>query len=501
MTAATSTSRAVSLQTLFADGVSDVPDVQVTDITTHSSRVAAGGLFIACQGFAGHGLEYLDAALQRRPAAVAWEPAPGIAEPALPAGVHALEVDDLAAQVGDLADRFFGRPSAALRVTGITGTNGKTTAAWLAAQALQQLGHAAGYMGTLGYGLGQQLHTTTLTTPGCIAVHRRLRELSDAGAGYVVMEVSSHGLDQGRLDGVRVDTAALTNLSRDHLDYHGTMERYAAAKARLFQFDTLQSAVINVGDAFGASLVEQCAAVDEVLTAALVGQAPAEIVPALLGEVVALDAGGLKLRLTNARGSAELRSAMWGRFNAENLLIAAGILLVHDIPLEQAAAALAAVAAPAGRMQRLPSRPDQPAVIVDFAHTPDGLRNALTALREHTEGRISVVFGCGGERDAGKRPLMGAVASELADTVYVTDDNPRGEDPAAIRAMVAAGARTAVVDVPERREAIQRAIGAAHSGDVVLIAGKGSEAEQHFAEHSVPFSDAREAAAVLEARA
>ncbi|MDP7041390.1 MAG: Mur ligase family protein, partial [Gammaproteobacteria bacterium] len=249
----------ISLRELFA-GIefragSEVPDISVTDISANSGLVEAGGLFLACRGFSRHGLEFLDEALDVGVGAVAWEPEEGFAEPQLPAGVAGLCVPQLGDRVGIIADRFFGTPSAELAVTGITGTNGKTTTAWLVTNALLGTGVQAGYMGTLGFGIGQNLESSALTTPGCIAVHRRLRKLADFGATAVAMEVSSHGLDQGRIDGVKLRTAAFTNLSRDHLDYHGSLEAYKAAKARLFEVAGLETAVINIGDPFGAELV------------------------------------------------------------------------------------------------------------------------------------------------------------------------------------------------------------------------------------------------------
>jgi UDP-N-acetylmuramoyl-L-alanyl-D-glutamate--2,6-diaminopimelate ligase len=486
-----------SLGDLFAP--LPVPDVAIKDITTDSRRIRSGSLFLACAGRRRHGLEFAAQAVANGAAAVAWEPAAGISPPQLPAHVAGFEVPGLSAAVGQIADRFFAEPSAALDVTGVTGTNGKTTTAWLISQAFDQLGCRAAYMGTMGYGLGTELQPSALTTPGVIAVHRRLREMADAGATAVVMEVSSHGLDQGRVDAVRIRTAAFTNLSRDHLDYHGTMEAYGAAKAKLFSMDSVTTAVINTGDAFGADLVNLCGRNTQVIDVALRATGDQAPGAALEARMVESSRAGLILQFTGKYGTAVLKSPLWGRFNAENLLVATGVLLAHGYGLEAATEALSACAAPPGRMQVLRGAPDKPLVIVDFAHTPDALRQALGVIREHSWGALTVVFGCGGERDQGKRGEMGQVARRLANRIIVTDDNPRtdvpGEIVAAILAGIGSGADVQVEH--DRARAIRMAIEAAGPDDVVLIAGKGSENYQIHADTSVPFSDAAVAAAVL----
>jgi UDP-N-acetylmuramoyl-L-alanyl-D-glutamate--2,6-diaminopimelate ligase len=250
----------------------DVPDLQVQDITASSDKVVPGALFLACRGGQHHGLEFVAEAVAAGAAVVAWEPEEGLAAPQLPQTVVGIPVENLGAQVGDIAARFFARPSAEMQLTGITGTNGKTTVAWLTSQALNRLGSSIAYMGTLGYGMVPELAPSALTTPGCILVHRRLRELLDQGASGAVLEVSSHGLDQGRVDGVQLDVAAFTNLSRDHLDYHGDLDAYKAAKARLFSVSSLESAVINVGDSFGAQLAGELDGDIRVITVALTGR-------------------------------------------------------------------------------------------------------------------------------------------------------------------------------------------------------------------------------------
>ncbi len=475
----------VTLNELFADRA--LPALAISDITTHSGLVERGGLFMACQGYGHHGLEFLPEALAAGPAAVAWEPSDAHAEPQLPADVVGIRVAGLGEQVGAIADRFFAAPSSELRVTGITGTNGKTTSAWLAAAALNLLGRRAAYMGTLGYGIGNRLQPSELTTPGVIAVHRRLRELADAGADAVVMEVSSHALDQGRVDGVRMRTAAFTNLSRDHLDYHADFASYGAAKAKLFGFTTLDTVVINTGDDFGRGLVADIAAGVDVLTVAMQTRAADA---RLRGEIVSRGTAGFVLRLHGEFGTADIHARIWGDFNAENLLIAAGVLLAHGYDLETAATALEQCAMPPGRMQLIHSEGLPPAVI-DFTHTPDALAKALESVRAHCRGEVWVVFGCGGDRDRGKRAEMGAAAGRLADRIVLTSDNPRHEDPDAIIAAVRAGIpdAAAVTIEPDRRAAILHALRTAGPDDAVLIAGKGSEDYQLIGDRRLAFSD------------
>jgi UDP-N-acetylmuramoyl-L-alanyl-D-glutamate--2,6-diaminopimelate ligase len=493
--------RHVNLRSLFAGSsdVAEVPDITVTDMTAHSGYVRAGSLFLACRGLAHHGLEFVDDAIAAEAAAIAWEPQEGLELPALPDAVAAFPVNDLGLHAGALADRFFGEPSAQIRVTGITGTNGKTTTAWLASEALNRLAGKSAYMGTLGYGVIPALKPSALTTPGCIAVHRRLHELLDDGVLNAAMEVSSHGLDQGRIDGVRINTAVFTNLSRDHLDYHGNLDAYKAAKAKLFTGAALKTAVINTGDAFGAELAE---GVDEgvrVITVALAEQLHNGKQADLCATYSQVAGGGLKIKFSGSYGAAEMTSALWGRFNAENLLVAVGILLAHEYSLEQAVTALEAGSVPPGRMQVVTGGADDPVVVIDFAHTPDALAQALQTLRGHCGGKVVCVFGCGGERDHGKRSEMGAIAERLADHTIVTSDNPRNENPQDIIDSIVAGitADGSYEVVADRADAITRAISNASAGDAVLVAGKGCENYQLIADRVEAFSDQDVAARAL----
>jgi UDP-N-acetylmuramoyl-L-alanyl-D-glutamate--2,6-diaminopimelate ligase len=490
------TDRDMDLHALFKGLGTEAPALDVVDITLDSRTAVRDGLFIACRGTRQHGLDFVGDALRAGVGAVAWEPTGALRPPELPAGVVNLAVPALRDRLGEVANRFFARPSEALQVTGITGTNGKTTTAWLVTQAIGHLGGSAGYLGTLGQGLAGKLRPAALTTPDCISFHRQLRELADAGAGYAVAEVSSHALDQDRVAGVCFATVAFTNLTRDHLDYHPDLAAYGAAKARLFALGA-GTAVINLDDAFGRVLAGRLPA-----RTRLIGVTRREAAGATLhGTLAGTTPEGLVLELRSGAQTARLASSLWGSFNAENLLVAAGILIANGQSLEASAAALARAVAPPGRLERVPAAPGRPAVLVDFAHTPDALGKALAAVREHCAGEVWCVFGCGGDRDRGKRAPMGTVAVAGADRVIVTDDNSRSEDPQQIIADILSGITSLdrLQVVPDRADAIARAIRSAGPADAVLIAGKGHETVQITGQGQRPFSDVAVAKAALAA--
>jgi UDP-N-acetylmuramoyl-L-alanyl-D-glutamate--2,6-diaminopimelate ligase len=453
-------------------------------------------LFLAVAGTERHGLDFAREAAQRGANAVLWDPTGQRPAPQLPEGVFAAPVPQLRTVLGRIADRFFGRPSQDLRISGFTGTNGKTTCAYLLAQCLERLGSPSAYVGTLGAGRIAALEAPTHTTPDVIRVHRTLAQFKAQGVREVAIEVSSHALDQGRVDGVRFHSAAFTNLTRDHLDYHGTMEAYGAAKARLFARPELAHRIFNVGDEFGRRLAERPEGT-AATTVVWVGAGSFERLAAqwLHAVSVRADGRGLSLELAGNAGSSSLRSALLGRFNAENLVVVLGCLLGLGSTAAQAVQALAACVAAPGRMEVvIAAHAGKPLAVIDYAHTPDALAKALAALREHCRGLLWCVFGCGGDRDAGKRPLMGAVVEELADRIIVTDDNPRSEDPAAITAAILAGVRGGSVRViHDRARAIGTALGEAGAADVVLIAGKGHEDYQIYGTVRRAFSDRREA--------
>ncbi len=465
--------------------------LQVTDLVQDSRAATPGCVFLACPGRTTHGLVHAAAAVERGAVAVLWEPGADLEPPVLPERIAAIAIPHLSRHVGELADRFFRSPSADLRVAGITGTNGKTTSAFLLAQASDFLGRRGWYVGTLGHGHPGNVKEAGLTTPDAVTVQRRLAEARDEGASTLGLEVSSHALDQERVAGVHFDTAVFTNLTRDHLDYHGTLEAYGAAKVRLFHTPGLRCAVINVRDPFGRELVERLDPAIERIVYTTANDVWAERGTGWIrvSEMRATSTG-LTINVETSWGAGLLRSPLVGEFNAENLLAVLGVLLGWNVPLQKALAALALCVAPPGRMESFGGG-TQPLVLVDYAHSPDALAKVLDAARAHARGRLICVFGCGGDRDPGKRPLMGGIAEAGADAAIVTDDNPRTEESGAIIAQVLAGMRDAAAAhvVPDRAEAIRYAIADAEAGDVVVIAGKGHEDYQVVGTEKRAFSD------------
>lgn len=466
--------------------------VLVRELTLDSRKVRPGDLFLAVPGGRQDGRAHIADAIARGAVAVAYE-AEGA--PALQAdGAILVPVKELADQLSAIAGRFYGEPSRALRLVGVTGTNGKTSVSQLVAQALDRLGERCGIIGTLGSGFHGELKSGLHTTPDPIGVQAALAQLKQAGARAVAMEVSSHGLDQGRVAALAFDVAAFTNLSRDHLDYHGSMEAYAAAKAKLFAWPELSCRVINLDGAFGRELAGRHH------DSRLISYSLTDPAAYLFCRDAHFSDDGVRADLITPRGEGILRSSLLGRFNLSNLLAVVGCLLGMDYPLDEILRVMPDLQGPAGRVQRLGGGA-APLVVVDYAHTPDALEKVLEALRPHASGRLLCLFGCGGDRDRGKRPLMAAVAERLADAVLVTDDNPRSEDPAQIVADIRAG-----FSEPERVEfmhgrgqAIGHLIASAQVGDVVLLAGKGHEDYQEIDGVRQPFSDLNEASQALAA--
>ena len=464
-------------------------------LAADSRRCAPGVAFFAYPGERADGRRFIPQAVARGAAGVLWE-AEGFAwNPAW--RVPNAGVPDLRRRAGALAHEFYGRPSAALWTCGVTGTNGKTTCTqWLAA-ALTGAGAKCGVIGTLGTGFPGQLENARNTTPDALELHGTLADMRRQGAVAVTMEVSSHGLQQGRVGGVAFDCALFTNLSHDHLDYHGTMDAYAAAKARLFDTEGLGCAVLNLDDVFGAQLAQRLAArgVRTIGTSLVSAPATGEFIVASVRE-------GAPLRIASSWGEAEATLDALGRFNVSNALGVLGALIAHGMAFGDAVRCLERLPDVPGRMQRLGGK-GAPLVVVDYAHTPDALEQVLRALRPVAAARggcLVAVFGAGGERDRAKRAPMGAAASRLADRVVLTSDNPRGEDPLAILREIEAGVDAPHTVEPNRMHAIHAAIDAAAPADVVLLAGKGHEATQEIAGQRLPFSDAEVARAALARR-
>ncbi|HEY0973116.1 MAG TPA: UDP-N-acetylmuramoyl-L-alanyl-D-glutamate--2,6-diaminopimelate ligase [Solimonas sp.] len=493
------------LKMLLADLGVPVPDLEVTGVEMDSRRVSPGDLFLACKGHGGarsHGLVHVEQAVARGAAAVAWEPASGWAQPEI--AVPEIAVPGLSAMAGEIAARFHGRPADELFCVGITGTDGKTSTAYLLAQALERLDTRCAYIGTIGTGFVERLDKASHTTPDPVSLQRLLARLRDDGARACAMEVSSHALDQARTGGLRFRVGVLTNITRDHLDYHGTVEQYAAAKRRLFDGDASAAAlVLNRDDAHGARWAQELAATKDVVVYGIDGGTPAGRY--VLARNVALSPQGLSFEIDSSWGAATLRSRLLGRFNVYNLLAVLGSLMLKGVALDAAVAALAEVRTVPGRIEAYRGPRAKPLVVVDYAHTPDALRQILQAVRAHTRKRLICVFGCGGDRDRGKRPLMGAAAAELADVVVVTDDNPRSEAPEAIVIDILRGidrSRYSRVFVQhDRAQAIREAVDVASADDVVVVAGKGHEDYQLYGRDVRDFSDRRFVAELLGASA
>jgi UDP-N-acetylmuramoyl-L-alanyl-D-glutamate--2,6-diaminopimelate ligase len=487
----------VSLSSLLR-GLAAVPrDVLLTDVTLDSRQVKPGGAFLACRGMRRHGLDFAPDVVRSGAAAVLWEPDGVHRPPELDSQIIVAEVADLGAHASLIADRFFGSPSRQLDVVGVTGTNGKTTCAWLLAQALDACDLPAAYLGTLGSAFGGVLAAGEMTTPDAVTVQREMAAFAARGARGVAMEVSSHGLAQGRVAAVHFDAAVFTNLTRDHLDFHGDMDRYGAAKASLFERADVRLRVFNTDDAFGARLSSRPEFADRIVCSSR------EDGPLLSGAFlqarrIRFTATGTAFTLESSFGVAEVATRLLGAFNVDNVLAVLAVLLGSGVTLSRAVASLASLTAPCGRLEVIDA-PGGPLAVVDYAHTPDALGKALQVLRRHCAGRLILVFGCGGDRDRGKRPQMGALAAALADEVVLTDDNPRTESGDAIIADILAGAGAApsLRVQRDRRAAIGLAVSAARAGDVVLVAGKGHESVQIVGSERLPFSDQQELRAAL----
>ncbi|MDE1980976.1 MAG: UDP-N-acetylmuramoyl-L-alanyl-D-glutamate--2,6-diaminopimelate ligase [Betaproteobacteria bacterium] len=467
-------------------------------LTADSRQVLPGMAFAAYPGTHADGRQYIPQAIERGAAAVLWE-REGFRwreEWSVPN----LGIDGLRAQVSGIASQLCGDPSHHLWVVGVTGTNGKTSCSHWLAQLMQAAGKSCAVVGTLGNGWLERLEPARNTTPDAIDLQELLQGFREAGAWGCAMEVSSHGLEQERVAGIRFRGAIFTNLSQDHLDYHGTMEAYGAAKALLFQAAGLEFAVLNLDDPFGYDLARRTAGTGpHVVGYTARAVEPPAGVRLLAASGIAMRPEGLEFTLDGDWGRAAIKAPLVGHFNVSNLLAVMAAALMGGLTLDRVAAAVTRLHAPPGRLERLGGG-GLPFVVIDYAHSPDALEKALTTLRGTLAAghRLICVFGCGGNRDAGKRPLMGAIAQRLADQVILTSDNPRDEAPEAIIDQIAAGMTGTPLRVPDRAEAIRKAIALARPGDVVLVAGKGHEVTQEVGGRKLPFSDRVEAQRCLD---
>ena len=465
-------------------------------IVADSRRVAPGAAFFAYPGEAADGRHHIPDALARGASAIVWEAEGFHWDPAW--RVPNVGVEGLKQAAGQLAHAYFGRASESLWTCGVTGTNGKTSCTQWIAAALDAYGERTGVIGTLGASFGGKRIDLGNTTPDALDLHRLLAEFRDEGAQAVVMEVSSHGIVQGRVNGVAFDCALFTNLTQDHLDYHGTMQAYSAAKARLFEVETLAHAVLNLDDVVGVQIAQRIGGRPKKGAPRTIGYslsrggiAAGSVDAFLAAHDIRVDAQFTTARLATSWGEREVRLRHLGRFNLANLLGVLGCLIAYGLDLDAALASIVGLPDVPGRMQRLGGA-GRPLVVIDYAHTPDALEKVLHALRPIAAaggGRLTAVFGAGGDRDASKRPLMGEIASRLADRIVLTADNPRSEDPCAILAAIRSGVRIAHEVEPDRAKAIAAAILGARPGDVVLVAGKGHETYQEIGGRRLPFSD------------
>ncbi len=478
------------------DGIVDAPAIPVSGIAADSRILRRGDVFLACQGASSHGLDYLRQAEAAGAVAVAWDH-PILDE--IAADIPNLRIVGLADQLGEIANRWFNYPSRDVAVTGVTGTNGKTTTAYLIQQCLRLLKKPCGYVGTLGSGLSEVSGDGAMTTPACIELHAELAAFRDDGAQHAAMEVSSHAIDQMRVDGVQFEAAIFTNLSRDHIDYHGGMREYFETKARLFfDFDVIHR-IVSLDTEFGAELAARCGT-DVVVVSTDFKRVPNEKHYVFVRDVMATKTGS-NVSFTSSWGDGEFAIEMPGAFNVANAVQVLALLLCQGVSLDAACLVLGQVTAPPGRMQLVASaKADDPIVYVDYSHTPASLEAALNALRGHCGGKLWCVFGCGGDRDKGKRPMMGEAAERLSDVAIVTSDNPRTEDPEAIILDVLAGMHNDALTIADRSAAIQYAIREAANGDTILVAGKGHEYYQLVGKQRLRFSDTEVAAEHLAAR-
>ena len=488
--------------------------VKVTRLVTDSRVVVPGDTFIAYPGSKADGRQFIKQVIANGANAVIWEAHEFSWNEAW--RLPNLAVADLRHHAGEIADHVYGSPSQKMWVVGITGTNGKTSCCHWIAQSFCALGKKTALIGTLGNGFPSALQPTLNTTPDAILLHELLADYLAQGAQAVAMEVSSHALEQGRVNGVQYDVALLTNLSRDHLDYHGDMHSYAAAKRRLFDQQPLKYVVLNLDDAFGAEIAEQLQ--DKGVEVVGYGLDDAALVLAerlglrmVYGGALHMDTQGFSLQIHSSWGGGELHNTLIGRFNVANLLGVMAVLLVSGVTLSNALHELSHITAVPGRMQTF-GESGRPTVVVDYAHTPDALEKVLQAVREVIgreivgthDSKVICVFGCGGDRDRGKRPMMGAIAAKLADVSIITSDNPRSEAPldiiAAIVSGITAGRRETngtYQIIEDRASAIAQAVFSAHATDIVLIAGKGHESYQEVRGVKYPFSDAEVAQRAL----
>ncbi len=475
-----------TLKTLLED-LADAPDIKITGISSNSKTLSPGNAFLALIGDQGHGLDYVDEALNAGAQAIVWDSSVDIIVPDY-VGVPMVPIAGLTMHIGKIANRFFDSPSMNMKIVGVTGTNGKTTVSFLIAQCMQQLGNTCAYLGTLGFGVEELDTDSEMTTPECVDLHKKLAAFRDDGASHAAIEVSSHALQQNRVNGVHFESTVFTNLSRDHIDYHGNMRAYGETKARLILDENVSHRIVNLDTDFGQELADRCGS--DVVTVSTRFDRVANGRPFMFVRSVIATERGSNVAVNSSWGDVEFQLPLFGDFNIANAVQVLALLLHWEIPIADACEVLGKVTAPPGRMQWVADS-CSPTVFVDYAHTPAGLEAVLCSLRSHCGGSLWCVFGCGGDRDRGKRPLMGRVAARCADSLVVTNDNPRSELPGKIITDILQGISDnhGVITIEDRATAIAYAIHQASDDDIVLIAGKGHENYQLIGDRRISFSD------------
>lgn len=465
-------------------------DTKITGLTVDSRQVKPGNLFFACKGIHQDGKTFIDEAIQKGAHAILEEVDSDGVRFRTQNDIPIFPIRNLAQEIGPIAAQFYDVPSKKLKMVGVTGTNGKTSCSHFIAEALQKNEIPCGLIGTLGIGMYGNLKESGFTTPDAITLQKSLAEFVHHGAQAVSMEVSSHSIDQGRINGIDFEVGIFTNLTRDHLDYHGTMEHYGLTKKKLFENNLTKYAVINADDEFGKQLIQTLHRENIFAYSVNPTTTSSSKIPVIYADQIQLNSTGIQADVITPWGGGQLCIPLLGQFNLSNSLAVLTSLCLLELPLKKVLHTMSHLSPVPGRMQTLGGK-NKPLVIVDYAHTPDALEKALIALRQHCQGKLYCLFGCGGDRDPGKRPLMAKIAEQHSDTVIVTDDNPRSEDPEKIIEDIKKGFEqpNKVIIQHDRSKAIQYIIQYAAIGDCVLIAGKGAETYQLIGQDKIPFSD------------
>ena len=466
-------------------GIKDAPPIKYNNICDDSRYVNKGTVFFAIKGLSSDGCDFIESAINSGACAVVYEPPYDLSN--IETSIPIIAVDDLKLEIANIVSRHYESSINEMSIIGVTGTNGKTTVSWLIHQGFKKIGYKSGYIGTLGYGL-ENLNLNELTTPSCMKLHKILSEFQNSGVEYVVMEISSHAIDQKRIEGINFNTVIFTNLSRDHIDYHGNMENYGETKAKLFLERQSKIKIININDSFGRSLIKR---VDEEVISTSIEPINIEADKFISVTKYETNGSGFDIDLKSSWGTFKTHVPLLGTFNIENVIQTIALFLSHGFSMSKIQTIIEGMKAPSGRMESVDMDNNHllPKVLVDFSHTPDALKLSLQSIRDHYDGKIWCVFGCGGDRDRGKRKMMGNIAERYADYVIVTSDNPRNENPEKIISDILEGISSKVETIVSREEAINFAIMKANKNEIILIAGKGHESYQKIGEETLEFSD------------